>query len=471
MAGILTSSIECIVSGGVDMSVEEYLQTLGEQIRCKQAREGVTEEVKNHIEDQIEALKHQGKNEEEAKQLAIAEMGDPVETGISLDRIHRPQIAWSMLLLIGILGILGTLVQMGISRQYEGITSFDLPTHLVYHLIGILFMSVMYYLDYTFWGTFGKVFAVAFLLFYAWQVLLSGGTMINGAVVSWHIAGMNFNLRIGMLLYIPMFAGVLYSYRGQKGRVWLKIAFFVLAPVWIALNIPGISLALLLFLTLMLMVSVAILKGWFFEIQKGKKIVAALWFLMAAAPPFVILAGEKLGLLADYQLERIRVLVGRVAGDPQGSSYVDVNVKKIISQSQWMSSGNGKMDLSKILPEVNHDFILTHIISYYGIFAGLLVAALLFFLVYKIFHISIRQKNQLGLMLGVGCGSGLGLYIFCYVLENLGILPYSYCYLPFFSQGGTGILVTYGILGIVLSVYKYRNIPLKVKSKNIIIKI
>lgn len=452
------------------MSVEEYVQILGEQIRCKQAREGVTEEVRNHVEDQIEALKQQGKNKEEAEKLAIKEMGDPVETGISLDRIHRPKIAWSMLVLIGFLSILGTLVQMGIYRQCEGVTSFDLPSHLVYTLIGIFLMGVMYYLDYTFWGTYGKVFAVVFLLFYCWQVFISGIT-INGVVTAWYVVGMSFNLRLGMLLYIPMFAGVLYSYRGQKGWVWLKIAFFLFTPVWIALEIPCLSLAILLFLTMMLMLSVALFKGWFVERHKGKRIVAALWIVVAAAPGFFIAAGKKLGWLADYQLARIQAWIGWGVTDAQGGSYVDINVKKTISQSQWIGKGKGSADLSEILPEVNHDFILTHLISYYGILAGLLAAVLLFCLVYKIFHISVQQKNQLGLLLGVGCGSGLGLHILCYVLENLGILPYSYCYLPFFGQGGTGILVTYGILGIVLSIYKYQNIPLKVKPKKIIIKI
>ncbi len=33
-------------------------------------------------------------------------MGDPVEVGISLDRIHKPKIAWRLLVIVGILSLL-----------------------------------------------------------------------------------------------------------------------------------------------------------------------------------------------------------------------------------------------------------------------------------------------------------------------------------------------------------------------------
>ena len=37
------------------MNTEEYLTTLTQQIRCKAARDSVSEEIRQHIEDQIEA--------------------------------------------------------------------------------------------------------------------------------------------------------------------------------------------------------------------------------------------------------------------------------------------------------------------------------------------------------------------------------------------------------------------------------
>ncbi len=41
------------------------------------------------------------------KKNAVADMGDPIAVGISLDKIHKPQIAWKLLVIVGILSLLG----------------------------------------------------------------------------------------------------------------------------------------------------------------------------------------------------------------------------------------------------------------------------------------------------------------------------------------------------------------------------
>lgn len=47
-------------------------------------------------------------------------MGDPVQVGVELDRIHRPQMSWGLVLLAGILGIISIVLQYGLkSHGYE----------------------------------------------------------------------------------------------------------------------------------------------------------------------------------------------------------------------------------------------------------------------------------------------------------------------------------------------------------------
>ena len=74
------------------MELHEYLDTLSEQIRCKKARPMVVEEIENHINDQAEAYIKNGMEKDEAVNRAVLEMGDPVETGVALDRVHRPRM-------------------------------------------------------------------------------------------------------------------------------------------------------------------------------------------------------------------------------------------------------------------------------------------------------------------------------------------------------------------------------------------
>lgn len=80
--------------------MEKYLEKLLLQIRCKKARPYIAEEIRGHIESQIEDNIADGMSYEEAEKNAVADMGDPVTVGISLDKIHKPQIAWKLLVII-----------------------------------------------------------------------------------------------------------------------------------------------------------------------------------------------------------------------------------------------------------------------------------------------------------------------------------------------------------------------------------
>lgn len=449
------------------MSIKEYLNTVTEQIRCRQARESVREEMANHLEDQMEECVKEGMSRQEAEDFAVEQMGDPIETGISLDRVHRPKTAWGMVVFIGILSIFGMGVQYFISIQCENAQSFQPASQLRYMIVGFAVLAIMYYLDYSFFGTYGKYMAILFLTFMFLQVFFLGQE-VNGARAFFSgFGGWTFSLQMLMMCFIPMYAGVLYSYRGEELKGILKSMVFLIVPVWITMYMPCLSLAVVLFFTLLIMLSAAIVKGWFGG--KGKKFMFAVWGAVLLCPPLLLLAGWKCGMFSEYQLIRMQSLVSR--NDPMGRDYVYYRIREIIENSKIVGRGEVSLDTSAVLPQVSSDFIITHLISYYGIISGLLVFGLLAFLVFKIFHISVHQRNQLGMMIGVGCGSLFGLMVVLYFLENIGLLPYSYLYLPLFSLGGTGMLVTYFLLGIVLSVYKYQDIPLKVAKKKLIIKI
>ena len=78
------------------MRMDEYLRTVTEQVRCSRMHDSIAEELKDHILDQAEAFEEEGTDHEQALELAVREMGDPVETGVALDRIHRPHMSVEM---------------------------------------------------------------------------------------------------------------------------------------------------------------------------------------------------------------------------------------------------------------------------------------------------------------------------------------------------------------------------------------
>lgn len=91
--------------------MEEYIDKLISRIRCKKARPYIEEEYRAHLEDQINANKEEGMPDEEAEKNAVLDMGNPVEVGISMDKIHRPRVAWDIILIVGIISVLAIIVQ------------------------------------------------------------------------------------------------------------------------------------------------------------------------------------------------------------------------------------------------------------------------------------------------------------------------------------------------------------------------
>lgn len=73
------------------MSKKRYMELLLEQIRNKRAKELVAHEITSHIEDQEEAYRAQGLTAYDAERRAVLDMGDPVETGVSLDACSQTE--------------------------------------------------------------------------------------------------------------------------------------------------------------------------------------------------------------------------------------------------------------------------------------------------------------------------------------------------------------------------------------------
>lgn len=139
--------------------MEEYLKILLEQIRCKKARPYIRQELQDHMEDQIEENIQAGMDHERAEKEAVKDMGDPVETGISLDRIHKPQIAWKLLFIISMISVVGILAQIMIARHAKGEYISASGRYVVHVMIGIAVMIFLYFLDYTVIARFSRIIA------------------------------------------------------------------------------------------------------------------------------------------------------------------------------------------------------------------------------------------------------------------------------------------------------------------------
>lgn len=445
------------------MKMEEYIEKVTEQIRCAKARPMVEEELRDHILDQAEAYEAEGMFEEEALERAVREMGDPVEAGVSLDRVHRPQMEWSILLLVGIISVFAVLIhavnlQFNTSLQAAGIGY--LKNIIMYMLLGYVAMLIVYRLDYSIFAKYSRQIAAGFLL------LIFAGTYFFGAQVN----GANAYIRLGfsagsgiytfglyvstsmlMYLYVPMFAALLYHYRGQGYKAVGKLFLWALIPLLFVFKMPAFHAVIIMSFCFVFLFSVAVWKGWY-QVAK-KRVLAVLWAGMALSP--VLAVGGILSVGADYQVARLQAFF---SADPDYSYFTNV-VRQFLGTSYLIGRNEASVaQIADRLPGINSDFIFVLLVSAYGILAGVLLVVLLLFLVGRIFHMSVRQKNQLGMILGMSCGILFLVEIVQNLAVNLGLVPVMTTTLPFVSSGGSGTIISYMLLGLALSVYRHKNI-------------
>jgi hypothetical protein len=83
------------------------------QLRWKKARPAIGREIETHLCDQRDALMKSGLDEDAAIHESVRQMGDAVEVGTALDRVHRPKPAWAMFALTALLALTGVFIKSG----------------------------------------------------------------------------------------------------------------------------------------------------------------------------------------------------------------------------------------------------------------------------------------------------------------------------------------------------------------------
>lgn len=441
MAGILNSSSKCAEFRG-NIKMEEFIKVLTEQIRCVKARDGVAKEYRNHINDQAECYEQSGMSHEEAIQAAVKEMGDPVAVGMELDHIHRPRTDWKMLLMAVLFSIAGIMIQYvtGVLDIGHG----RLGNQCLYIIIGLLAMLGIYFLDYSFIGKYTKLIYWGMLIVYFVYTNLWAET-INGQA-----RGMVMPL----YLFVPVYAGILYQYRGQGYKAVVKSIFYMIPVLFFSwCLIPSMPTAVNLLFIMNAMLLLAVWKEWF-RLDKIKTILC-LAFAGVVFPicAFVYLYYFK---MADYQKLRIQSIFHILDGT-DAVSFVNQCAKIMITESKWIGTSVDIADSNYQLMQSN-GFILTQLMASYGVLFGVIVVLAFIMLLSHMFRITWKQKNQLGFMIGAGCGLIFLVAIIEGIFVNIGWFPSTLIHIPFLTYGKAATINYDILIGLLLSIYRYQNV-------------
>ena len=174
-------------------------------------------------------------------------------------------------------------------------------------------------------------------------------------------------------------------------------------------------------------------------------------------PVLVAVAG--MGLLAVTSSYRMRRLTAfrNPWEDPFDSGFQLVQSLIAIGRGEWFGVGLGS-SVQKLfyLPEAHTDFVFAVLAEEFGFVGVVAVIGLYALLVGRALDISRRAADaglQFQSYLAASIGIWVGLQAFVNIGVNMGLLPTKGLTLPLLSYGGSSMLVTLGVLGVLLRIH------------------
>jgi cell division protein FtsW (lipid II flippase) len=159
----------------------------------------------------------------------------------------------------------------------------------------------------------------------------------------------------------------------------------------------------------------------------------------------------------DYQ--KVRLLAFLKPDDyAQDAGYTYIVLKDLMSAGGWM----GNQEPPNYIGILTPDMAFANITYFYGWILSSCLFALLSLLLFRLMILSTQIKDRFGKQLILGVCSLLSIQVMYNVGMILGFLPIISMSLPFISYGLTPIALNSLLIGIVLSVYRRKNIALSI---------
>ena len=139
--------------------------------------------------------------------------------------------------------------------------------------------------------------------------------------------------------------------------------------------------------------------------------------------------------------------------DAQGDGYQLVQSLLSIGSGGLLGVGLGKSRQKFLyLPEEHNDFIFAIVCEELGLIGATIIMLLFAALILRGFWIALHARDRFGSLLVVGFTTLIALQTFLNIGVVTGLLPTTGISLPFFSYGGTALIIQLAEMGVILSV-------------------
>lgn len=435
--------------------IDGYLYKVCSKVKFAKAHKGLKLELRSHIEDQARKYKLDGMADDESFIKAIEEMGDPYSVGEELNSIHKPQIDWITIGLVGILMLFGIYGLMSLRNQYIlGNYYMNIGySQFIYMGIGILFMAILYFFDYT------SLEKYSYLI-YGLGLLMSPFILMEPFHLHRFLLGFNLSTIVPFLasiLFIIGLSGIIEKNRGSSMIGLIENIILGAIPIFLYIQGTKTIIYLSLGIIFLWLIIRSIYKGYY-KIAKKKE-----WFVLGIIL-FFVAAFLLIGLDPNYLIGiRIPKFFRRYE-DPLGFGYRYAMIKDQLSRAILFGSNSleDNMDIFDRLPDLKSDHILTYIITSLGWIPGIVLIGVSIFMIVRLIKMASKIKNRFGYNVWISITMFLSMQFVILILSNLGIGPIIYSYgLPFVSISGTAFAGNMILVGLLLSIWRSNNVEVQ----------
>ncbi len=373
---------------------------------------------------------------------------DIVHTNISFSQVDF----WLLLSVILLVGI-GTMMIFSASTpssyaKSSSSTAYDvLKTQIVYTVLGIGAMILTSMVDYKFLGRFSIIlFVISTGLMVA--VFLFGTTFNNAK--RWLRVGILFQPSEILKVAVVFFLAYVFSQTHIREKaIGLRGVLIFVIPIGINILLlvlqPHISCVLIIVAITFFMMVAGKVK---FRVYLVTIVIVA---LAVAAILLFVKSNEKLSL--EYILNRFAAHGGEA--ENEADTYQATQSLYAIGSGGLFGRGFGKSVQKYLyLPEPYNDFIFSILAEELGLVGVLLVISLFVILIMRGYKVSSSAPDLFGALISFGIITNVAVQVVLNLAVVSKIMPVTGISLPFFSYGGTSLIIMMASMGIVLNVSK-----------------
>ena len=389
--------------------------------------------------------------------------------------LRGDKVIWIVALLLGIISLIVVYSASSalVVRNYGGNTGRLLLKHSGTLLIGYLMMFLAYKIDYRRFAKFAWFLLVPCLALLLYTLIF--GNHINAASRTINLFGISFQpseiAKIILISYLARQLVVMGDSLNSFKEVLIKLACPILLTA--ALIFPeNLSTAAILVVVCMVLLFIGRVKFIHILAIVGLCVVGLGLYLLFDAAKITISNNraeknktENAEGVAEATFKpkqnRIQTWANRLSAMGENKEeanpfdehhYQQTYAKIAVATGSVFGKGPGKSEQRNFLPHPYSDFIYAIIIEEYGIVGAIIVLMLYIILFTRVLRIVHKRPLTFGAYMAFGLGFLIIMQAMINMGVSIGLLPVTGQPLPFVSMGGSSMMATGFIIGMILSV-------------------